>query len=177
MRLLRPLLRRILERHRYRGEITQLGRAPPHPYSHLIEAYSGSPIGAALATVMEDMWASTILPHRCKLLMIAVVTRGLGCGICAPEISGSLKEVGLDEPSTEKILTHLDGPELEQMERHLLAFARETIWYEPHAVQQRASALRRELSGPQLVEAIGVLALANGLCRMGASVAHYDDWA
>ena len=172
MRLLRPLLRRIIERHRYRGQITQLRRAPPYPFSQLIEAYSGSPIGAALATTIDQMWESTILPRRCKLLMIAVVTRGLGCGICAPEISESLKELGLDEPRTEKILTHLDGPELEQMERHLLAFARETIWYEPHAVQRRAGALRRELSGPQLVEAVGVLALANGLCRMGATVAH-----
>jgi hypothetical protein len=119
------------------------------------------------------MWASTILERRCKLLMIAVVTHGLVCGICAPEILGSLKEVGLDEPSADKILTHLDGPKLEQMERQLLAFARETIWYEPHAVQRSAGALRRNLSGPQLVEAVGVLALANGLCRMGATVAHH----
>ena len=33
----------------------------------------------------------------------------------------------------ERILTHLDGPELDATERLLVPFARETIWYEPAA--------------------------------------------
>jgi len=37
-------------------------------------------------------------------------------------------------------------------------------------VQRRARALRDVLSPPQLIEAIGVASLANGLCRMGAMV-------
>jgi hypothetical protein len=37
-------------------------------------------------------------------------------------------------------------------------------------MQRRARALRDRLSSPQILEAIGVAALANGLCRMGAMV-------
>src|SRR5262249_43158352 len=70
-----------------------------------------------------------------------------------------------------QILTHLDAPELDAAERHLLPFARDTIWYEPAPLQRRARALREHLDTPQLLEAIGVAALANGLCRMGAGVA------
>ena len=39
------------------------------------------------------------------------------------------------------------------------------------SIQRRARALRDHLSGPQLLEAIGVASLANGLCRLGAMVA------
>jgi hypothetical protein len=47
-------------------------------------------------------------------------------------------------------------------------FARETVWYEPAVIQRRARALRDGLDSAQLLEAIGVAALANGLCRMAA---------
>ena len=69
-----------------------------------------------------------------------------------------------------QILTHLDAPELDPVERLLVPFARETIWYEPAPLQRRARALRKRLTGPQFIEAIGVASLANGLCRMGAVV-------
>ena len=52
----------------------------------------------------------------------------------------------------------------------LVRFARETIWYEPAVLQRRARAVRDHLSGPQFIEAAGVASLANGLCRMGATV-------
>ena len=68
------------------------------------------------------------------------------------------------------MLTHLDAPELDPVERLLVPFARETMWYEPATLQRHARALRDRLTGPQLLEAIGVAALANGLCRMGAVV-------
>ena len=55
-----------------------------------------------------------------------------------------------------------------------MPFARETIWYEPAPLQRRARVLRDRLSGPQLLEAIGVASLANGLCRMGATVLDHD---
>ena len=69
-----------------------------------------------------------------------------------------------------QVLTHLDAPELDAVERLLVAFARETIWYEPAPMQRRARALREHLSSAQVLEAIGVAAVANGLCRMGAMV-------
>jgi hypothetical protein len=77
----------------------------------------------------------------------------------------------LSEQTLASALTHLDAPELDPVERVLVPFARETIWYEPAALQRRARAVRDRLSGPQFLESIGVAALANGLCRLGAMVA------
>jgi AhpD family alkylhydroperoxidase len=170
MRLLRPLINRILENHRSRGRATPLDRVPSSPYARLVTAYAGSPIAPALDRTLEEMWASPHLTRRCKLLMFAVVARGLSCEVCALEVSEAVRREGLTEAALAQVLTHLDAPELDPVERLLVPFARETIWYEPAQVQRRARDLRDRLTGPQLLEAIGVAALANGLCRMGAMV-------
>jgi alkylhydroperoxidase family enzyme len=170
MRLLRPLLGRLLRSRHARGKATPLDRTPSRPYASLVQAYAGLPIGAALNRTLEEMWASPHLTRRCKLLMIAVVARGLGCEVCEREVGEALRTEGLTERAVAQVLTHLDAPELDAVERRLVPFARETIWYEPAPVQRRARALRDHLTGPQALEAIGVAALANGLCRMGATV-------
>ena len=129
-----------------------------------------SPIAPALGQTIEEMWASPHLTRRCKLLMLAVVARGLGCKVCAFEVSEALQREGLHEPTLTQVLTHLDAPDLDVLERLLVRFARDTIWFEPAALQRRTRGLRNYLSGPQLLEAIGVASLANGLCRLGAMV-------
>jgi alkylhydroperoxidase family enzyme len=171
MRLLRRLLGRILKKHRSRGQATPPGRAPSHPYSRIVAAYAGSPIASALDGVIEEMWVSPHLARRAKLLMLAVIARGLGCTACAPAIAEASAREGLDEAALTRILTHLDAPELDDVERLLLRFARETIWFDPAALQRRTRTLCDRLSGAALLEAIGVASLANGLCRMGAMVA------
>jgi alkylhydroperoxidase family enzyme len=170
MRLLRPLFKYIMGRKRSRGRATPLERPPTYPYAGLVNAYAGSPIALALRRTTEEMWESPILTRRCKLLMLAVIARGLGCQVCATEIEGALQQEGLGEPALAQVLTHLDAPELDDVERVLVRFARETIWYEPAALQRRARALCDRLSEPQLIESIGVASLGNGLCRMGATV-------
>jgi AhpD family alkylhydroperoxidase len=169
-RLLRPIINRIVERHRFRGQATPLERAPSYPYARLIERYAGLPSGPALGRIIEEMWLSPHLTRRCKLLIFAVIARGLGCKVCAQEIGMTLQEEGLNEPLLERVLTHLDAPGLDETDRLLMQFARETIWFEPAALQRRARSLRDRLSAPQLIEAIGVTALSNGLCRMNALV-------
>lgn len=170
MWLLRPLLNRLLRRSRYSGRPTPLEGVPPPPYSRLVKAYAGSPIATTMARTLEDMWASPHLTRRCKLLMLAVVARGLGCETCAPEVSEALQREGVSAAMLTQVLTHLDAPELDPVERLLVPFARETIWYEPAPMQRRTRALRDRLSAPQLLEAIGVASLANGVCRLGAMV-------
>jgi AhpD family alkylhydroperoxidase len=170
VRLLRPLLGLIVKRHRYRGRPTALDPVPHYAYGRLIESYAGSPSGAILARTLAEMWASPHLTRRSKLLILAVIARGLGCEVCAPEVSEALGREGLKQSTLAQVLTHLDAPELDPIERLLVPFARETIWYEPASIQRRARTLRARLSNPQLLEAIGVAALANGLCRMGATV-------
>jgi AhpD family alkylhydroperoxidase len=168
MRLLRPIVGRVLASRKRMGGPVAVERVADHPYAHLVAAYAGSPIAPALARTLEGMWASEHLTHRCKLLMLAVIARGLSCEGCARDLTPALAAEGLDGAALDRILSHLGGAELDDVERLLVPFARETIWYEPARIQRRARALREELSEPQLVEAIGVAALGNGLCRMGA---------
>jgi AhpD family alkylhydroperoxidase len=171
VRLLRPLINRLMRGRRVRGIATASVAPPPDlPYSRLVMAYAGSPIAPALARTMEEMWASRHLSQRAKLLMFAVVSRALPCELCETELTQALHREGLDATTVSRLLTHLDGPELTPIERHVMAFARETLWYQPPILQRHTRQLRAHLSNEQLVEAIGVAALANGLCRMAAVV-------
>jgi len=173
VRLLRPLIARMLESRRSRGRPTAPVRPAVYPYAALVTAYAGSPVAATLAQVLEAMWSSQVLTRRCKLLLFAVIARGIGCGACAAEVDPALREEGLPERAIAQILTHLDAPELDPVERVLVPFARETIWYEPAPLQRRARAVRERLTAAQFLEAVGVLSLANGLCRLGAVLADH----
>jgi AhpD family alkylhydroperoxidase len=170
IRLLRPLLSRVLERHRFRGRPATLERTVSDPYARLVAAYAGSPIAPALARTLEEMWASPHLTRRCKLWMLAVIARGLSCEVCAREVANALRGEGVKDATLAQVLTHLDAPELDPIERLLVPFARETIWYEPAPLQRRARTVADGLSHPQLIEAVGVLSLGNGLCRLAAMV-------
>jgi AhpD family alkylhydroperoxidase len=173
VRLLRPLIARMLRKTRSRGQATPLDGALSYPYAGLVESFAGSPIAPALAKALAEMWASPVLTRRCKLLMFAVIARGLGCEACANEAARSLVKEDFSEDALANVLTHLDAPELDPVERLLVPFARETIWYEPAPLQRRARALRDQLTPTQFLEAIGVVSLANGLCRLGAIVADH----
>jgi alkylhydroperoxidase family enzyme len=168
MRLMRPLVGRMVRARTRKGTATPPGQPPNFPYGYAVRAYAGSPIAPVLARILEGMWASDVLTRRCKLLILAVIARGLSSSGCAAELAPALAAEGLEGAALDHILTHLDGPELDPTERLLVPFARETLWYEPQRVQRHARALRAHLSEPQLIEAIGVAALGNGLCRMGA---------
>jgi alkylhydroperoxidase family enzyme len=170
MRLLRPLMGRFLRSHHWRGRPTPLERVPSHACAPVVKAYAGSPMAVALERTLDEMWESPHLTRRRKLLMFSVVARGLSCDLCSPGFHQALAAEGLSDEALTQVLTHLDAPELDDTERLLIAFARETIWYEPAPLQRRARALREHLSSEQVLEAIGVAGLANGLCRMGPMV-------
>ena len=171
VRLLRPLLDRLLRKRRVRGAETPLARRPDYPYAELVSAFAGSPIAGILDRTLREMWDSPHLTRRCKLLMFAVIARGLPCERCVLEVSRALEAEGVSSATLAQVLAHLDAPQLDRVERLLVAFARETLWYEPAALQRRARALRDQLGNDeQFLEAVGVAALANGLCRMAATV-------
>jgi AhpD family alkylhydroperoxidase len=173
VRLLRPWIARALRAGRRRGKATPLDGVPSYPYAGLVKAFDGSPIAPVLAKTLAEMWASPGLSRRCKLLMFAVIARGLGCGTCASEAARALQEEAVPPALLTNVLTHLDAPELDPVERVLVPFARETLWYEPAPLQRRARGVRDRLAGTQFLEAIGVVSLANGLCRLGATVAEH----
>jgi alkylhydroperoxidase family enzyme len=170
-RLLRPLIGWMTGRSRQRGEaVATPATDPAQPYGGLIAAYAGSPIAAALARTFDEMWASPHLTRRCRLLVFAVVSRALPCEVCEVEIGRALEPEGVDPALFARLLRDLDAPALTEVERRLLPFVRETLWGEPATVQRRARALRDVLSAELFVDAIGTIALANGLCRMVAVV-------
>src|SRR5262245_36382925 len=113
IRLLRPLIGRIMRSHRVAGRATAMDRPPSPPYTRLLKAYDGSPIAPTLGRTLDDMWASPHLTRRCKLLMLAVIARGLTCEACAAEVGAALRSEGLDAGAVTRILIQLDGPELE----------------------------------------------------------------
>jgi alkylhydroperoxidase family enzyme len=168
--LLRPFIWRMLRRHHSRGQRVPAPPPAAYPYAPLVAAYAGTPIAPALAQVLQQMWDSPTLTRRCKLLIFAVVARGLPCAVCEAELSVLLDELGVPREALAQALSHLDAPELTPIERLLLPFVRETIWYEPAVLQRRARALSKALEPPEFIEAIGVASLANGLCRMAATV-------
>lgn len=175
LRLMRPLLDRMMGRKHARGQPTAAPPADPSlPYGRLVAAFAGSPIAGALMRTLGELWASPILGRRCKLLMFAVVSRGLPCEVCEVELVRALQAEGMAAGTVQRVLGQLDAPELDASERLLLPFVRETLWYEPAALQRRVRALREQLKPPQLVEAIGVAAMANALCRMAAVVQAAD---
>ncbi len=102
--------------------------------------------------------------------MFAVVARGLGCQSSSAEMAAVLEAESLAPADSEQILAHLSGPGVSADEAALLAFARDTIWYEPMQIQRRARELRERLSAAQFVEAVGVASLANALCRLRAAL-------
>lgn len=175
MRLLRPLMDRMMRRRHSRGQPgTALPADPALPYGALIAAFGSSPIAGALRDTLGELWASPILSRRCKLLMFAVISRGLPCEVCEHQLLRALADEGLALEVVQRVLVQLDAAELDPTERLLLPFVRETLWYEPAQLQRRVHGLRDRLSPPQLIEAIGVAAMGNALCRMTAVVLAAD---
>lgn len=165
-RLLRPLLARVVARRRSRGVPAATPAAAAGPYADVVGAYAGSPMGAALAAVLEEQWASPVLTRRCKALLYAVVATGLDCRFSLDQAQALLRAEGLDAGVAERAVRHLQAPELEPVENLLLPFARDTIWYQPAPMQRRAREVRDRLTPAQFVEAVGVVSLANALCRL-----------
>lgn len=170
MRLLRPLIARSLAAHRKPGQRQRLDQPYDGPFADIVRAYGDLPYALRFARLLEELWTSTLLSRRCKALMFAVVAKGLGCGPSGDQARALLVAEGLDHAAVDRALAHLSAPELSPVENLLLPFARETLWYQPAAIQRRAQAVSAQMSPAQFLEAVGVLALANALCRLRAAV-------
>jgi AhpD family alkylhydroperoxidase len=171
IRLFRPLVARTIRGWRKRGEPVSFSRAPQGPFAALLLQFAGSPIGLVLASALDDLWASRILSPRCKALMFAVIGRGMGSDDSPQEVMQVLQAEGVSPATAHQILAHPGGADLDPNESALLAFARDSIWYEPIQIQRRARELRERFSVAQIVEAIGVVSLANAICRLRAAMA------
>jgi alkylhydroperoxidase family enzyme len=167
VRLLRPLLARRIRQGQRRGspEFLEPGQRIG-PYSYLVLALDGLPVARVLRELLDAAWTSPILPPRTKALVFAVVARGLGASLAEREAVRLLTEDSLEQTQIEEILSHLASPILDAVESEILPLARESIRYRPVQIQRRAREVRQKLSVEQFIELVGVISLANMVCRM-----------
>ncbi len=169
--LLAPLFGRRIRAHQIRGARQVL---PPQlgtePYAGLVQSLDGLPAARALRRVLDEAVQSPLLPARAKALVFAVVARGLGCPRSEAEARRQLEALAMDAGEIQEALAHLGSPGLDAIEAMVVPFARETIRYRPVQVQRRARELSAALDRAQLVELIGITALANAISRLCLAV-------
>jgi AhpD family alkylhydroperoxidase len=162
-RLVRPLIAPT-----FRGRHAPAEPAPTGtgPVAEIVAALGDSPTARAVRTVVDDALASPVLPRRTKLLMLAVIGRALGCDHSEDEARTGLAGDGLAPDDVDEILANLGSPKLDRRDALLVPFARETVRYQTGAIQRLTRELAQELPTDQVIEAVGIAALANSLGRL-----------
>jgi AhpD family alkylhydroperoxidase len=166
-----PLIGWYMRSRRRRGRVEALpDEARRGRFSSPVAALDGLPAAGALRAVIDDAWQSPLLSKRKKAIVHAVVARGLGNRAAEREARAELAGEGLDEAAAEQMLTHLGSPHLDPVETAIARVARESIWYRPAEIQRQVRALRERMSDAEVLEFIGVAALANMACRLQAAL-------
>lgn len=168
MRLLQPLMAPMMRRMRRRGHVAAAVTPPAVPFGGLVLDLRASPAARALAAILGEAWNSPLLAPRAKLLMLAVIAHGLGGTRAQQEAARWAAQQGIGEAELPRLLAELGGSGRREPEPLLMEFARDSIWYEPQTLQQRTRGLREQIEGTALVEAMGIAALGNALCRLAA---------
>lgn len=136
------------------------------PFSNVVVALDGLHQARFLRKILDEAWESPHLPTRTKVLIFAVIARGLGSQAAEAEAYRLLADEGLAEDRVDAILAHLSAPELDEIETRILPYVRETVWYQTPVAQRRGRELREHLSSEQFLETVGIAALANMVCRL-----------
>jgi alkylhydroperoxidase family enzyme len=148
--------------------------SPPQPNdgpcAEIVAALGDSPTAGLLRRTIDEAWASPVLPRRTKALLLAVIARAAGCAYSEAEARRLLAPEGLGRAEVDDILTNLGSPRLEPREVRLVPFARETVHYQPAIIQRRMREIAQGLGSDEVLELVGVLALANAICRVSVLV-------
>ncbi|MDL9997330.1 carboxymuconolactone decarboxylase family protein [Variovorax sp. J22P240] len=136
------------------------------PFGVVVAPLAGLHAGRVMKAALDGAFETGVLSRSAKVLMFAVVARTLGCPHCEAAATQLLFEEGLSQTEIESALATLRCPRLAQREAGLLAWARDTVYYEPSSIQQKTRALGTVLDADALLEAIGVASLANGTVRL-----------
>ena len=167
-RLVRPLVAWRMRPKRRAPEPAP--RPDDGPCAAVVAALDGSPAAGVLRRTIDGAWASAVLPRRTKTLMLAVIARALGCEHGEGEARRLLAAEELTPAELDGILANLGSPRLDAREARLLPFARETVRYQPAAIQRRTREVAQGLSPEEILEAVGIAALANAVCRMSVVI-------
>jgi uncharacterized peroxidase-related enzyme len=164
--LLAPWIRRALQAGEPTAEIDDAQR--DGPFADLVRSLDGLPVAVTLHETLGEIFGSTIVPARSFGLVFAVVARALGCEKSEAEARRFLAAEGVAGEEVEHVLAHLSGPGLSDLERIVVPYARDTIWYgQVPPVQRRTRELAESLSREELVEVVFAVSVANMVCRLG----------
>ncbi|MEO7096266.1 MAG: hypothetical protein ABI175_23605, partial [Polyangiales bacterium] len=146
-KLLRPLIRRRIAA----GRRTASPPSPPGAshgvlFPRIVAGLAGSPLHAFARDALAAAWRSPVLPVRDKAAIIEAVAEGLGATSIADDARVLLEGSASDR------------------EAGLRAYAR-TAAISPERLQDAARALPGSLTEAELVETIGITALASAIAR------------
>ncbi|MBT2324370.1 carboxymuconolactone decarboxylase family protein [Variovorax paradoxus] len=141
------------------------------PFGVVLVPLAGLRASNVMKAALDGAFGTGLLSRSAKALMFAVVARTLGCPHCEAAATRLLLEDGLSQAEIDNAIATLRCPQLAQREAGLLAWARDTVYYEPSSIQQKTRALGAELGDAALLEAIGVASLANGTVRLAMLLA------
>jgi alkylhydroperoxidase family enzyme len=136
--------------------------------TRLVAALGDSPSATSLRQVLDDALASDILPRRTKMMLFAVIAKALRCASTEAEARAALVAEGVSAATIDDVLVHLGSPELDAREAVLVPFARDTVRYQQAAIQRRTREVTAGMTAPELLELVGVVALANAVCRLSS---------
>jgi alkylhydroperoxidase family enzyme len=171
LHLVKLRMRKLLRRIELPGSPTPLPEElKTGPYSGVVVALDGLPHAPVLRRILDEAWASPHLRSRTKALIFAVIARALESRAAEREAVRLLELEGIDAGQTEETLAHLGSSKLDPVENQILPYVRETIRYQPAAIQRRGRDLRKQLSQPQLLETVGFASLANMVCRLAVQL-------
>lgn len=165
-RLLRPLFKWWMRRNFARKAAQPLTTEElASPFATSLRGVQTAPGARVLLTALEGAARSTLLPPGVKGLMVAVIGRALGCATCE-QAGRAAAAATLDPDVVDEAVMRLGSRALRPEEELLLHFARSSVRYKPIEAQRLTRSLLEHYDEDQVVEAIGVCALANGTARL-----------
>lgn len=123
----------------------------------------------ALIKEMTDQWLAPDRPisRRTKLLMLAIVARGLSATDLEEHLQAHLRTHNeLSSEDFETAVNHLGGPAVDEGEERLLRLARASIRYDFGPIKRIARECTGGLGRDATLEAIGSISIANALARL-----------
>ena len=99
-------------------------------------------------------------------MLTAVIARALDCPRTEALALEDARAHGVERDEAALWLQRLTGPGMSELERALIPLARETTRYQSHLIKPRFAALSERFDDETVIEAVGLYAQANLLCRL-----------
>ncbi len=118
---------------------------------------------------LTEHWLSPDRPFsiRIKLLMLAVVARGVSATALEEHLRTHLREhYDLSPEAFKSAVDHFDGPAVDEKEKRLLRFARASIRYDFGPIKRIARECTSGCDRSETLETVGSVSLANALARL-----------